>query len=77
MSPLKGLIGANRDFSHIFKAVFSSSLVAFWALEGENSSGRPVGFICTTPGTWQTTCGRVMTKKLKKLTSKKVTTTSM
>ena len=36
--------------------------MAVKVLEGQNSSGRPVGFISTTPGTWRTSWGRVLAR---------------
>ena len=48
-----------------------------WTLDGFKSSGRPVGTISTYFYVNWTQWSRAMTKNLKELTSKKLTTTLM
>ena len=66
--------------NHFLKTMTSKNSgfpLEFWALNGLGRSGRPVGIISTYFRQNPSGGFRAMTKKPKKLTTKKVTTTLM
>ena len=64
-----------RFFFDSWSLFFGGGL--FRSLEGWNSSGRPVGFMSTYPGTCPAPWFRVMTISVEKLTTVEATTLSM